>query len=237
MEEGTGIATYILVAVIIFGLFVAMVTGIFGDNIKAQMVGMIEQVEEFMGKEGGPSDELPGEEDEGETEPEPEQGSGGYKGSKHKLDLTDEEIDAMLSSLGFEFSIPLGRRMLKNDLTYDELENLIAGGGGDPWEQQGAIHLKNWLNNQPLWYPQVAGETIQSLEPITKYTSEIANVLKNERNQTAAQQEMNAFHEYSMKYPAGSYERMYYDKTIQYLGHNHGVQVDGSGVILGNWGT
>lgn len=236
MEEGTGIATYILVAVIIFGLFVAMVTGIFGDSLKAQMVGMIEQVEEFMGKEGG-QDEEPGEEDESEPEPEPEQGSGGYKGSKHKLDLTDEEIEAMISSLGFAPSLPLARKMLKNDLTYDELENLIAGGGGDQWEQQGAIHLKNWLNNQPLWYPQVAGETIQSLAPITKYSSEIANVLKNERNQTAAQKELNEFREYSMNYPVGSYERMYYDKTIQYLGHNHGVQVDGSGVIIGNWGT
>lgn len=237
MEEGTGIATYILVAVIIFGLFVAMVTGIFGDNLKAQMVGMIEQVEEFMGKEGGPSDELPGEDGETEPEPAPEQGSAGYKGSKHKLALTDEEIEAFLSRIGYEFSIPLARRMLTNDLTYDELEHIAAGGSGDQWEASGAQHLKNWLRNEPLWYPEVAGETIQSLAPIVNYSSDIANVLKNQRNQTAAQQELNEFREFSMKYPAGSYERMYYDKTIQYLGHNHGVQVNGSGEIIGNWGV
>lgn len=235
MEKGSSTGLYILVAIVIFGIFIAMFTGVMGPSVQAQVQGVVTFVEDFLGGEDNGGDDViidEGDEDEEET---PETPSNGYKGSKHKLNLTDDEIEAIVARIGFEFSKPLARKMLKNELTQDQLANIMAGGGGDPWEQQGAQHLNNWLTNEPFWYPQGVGETVQSTEPIISYANNIGDIIKNQRKPAAAQQELTDFYNYSMGYPEGSYERQYYDRTVRQIGHGHGVQISADGKIIGNW--
>lgn len=233
MEKGSSTGLYILVAIVIFGIFIAMFAGVMGPSVQAQVQGVVTFVEDFLGGEGSGSDDvIIDDEDEEDEEETP---SSGYKGSKHKLNLTDEEIEAIVARIGFEPSKDLARSMLRNELTQDQLENIATGGTGDPWKQQGAQHLKNWLVNEPFWYPQGVGETVQSTEPIINYANNISDIVKNQRKPAEAQQELTDFYNYSMSYPEGSYERQYFERTIRQIGHGHGIQISNDGKIIGNW--
>ena len=236
MEKGSSTGLYILVAIVIFGIFIAMITGFLGQGVQAQVQGVVTFVEGFLSGEGnGGDDDVIIDEDEDDEEETPETPSNGYKGSKHKLNLTDEEIEAIVARIGFEPSKDLARSMLRNELTYDQLAHIQAGGSGDVWEQQGAQFLNNWLINEPFWYPQGVGETVQSTEPIISYANNIGDIVKNQRKPAAAQQELTDFYNYSMSYPEGSYERQYYERTVRQIGHGHGVQISADGKITGNW--
>lgn len=238
MEKGSSTGLYILVAIVIFGIFIAMITGLLGQGVQEQVQGAVTFVEDFLsGESNGGDDDVIIDEDEDEEET-PETPSNGYKGSKHKLNLTDEEIEAIVARIGFAPSKDIARAMLRNELTYDQLQDIRSGVAtepGNPQYRDGANHLSNWLINEPFWYPQGVGETVQSTEPIISYANNISDIVKNQRKPAAAQQELTDFYNYSMSYPEGSYERQYFDRTVRQIGHGHGIQVSSDGKITGNW--
>lgn len=209
---------YILVGIVIFGIFLGLISVFYNDGI----YGMIDDITTAVmeGTEGG--EPIIGPEIIEEVEEENTPSAGGYRGHKSVVSFTDDEIESFIEGMDPSAKV-FGRQLLKGELTWDQFAQVNGANRNYPQ------HAKDFINGRHnMWLPEANGESIRPYNEVTDYVDEVGVKYKNQDpvvKQQAAE-ELRSFYSYSKDYPTGTYEAAYYNEVVKMLKHRHAIWDD-----------